>query len=93
MSPFMKRPRSRITSQGQVSVPADVRRSLGLGPGTIIEWELEEGHAVVRRAGACTFEDLHRELFPDGPPARRSAEELDAGIRDAVRRRWSRARS
>jgi AbrB family looped-hinge helix DNA binding protein len=33
---------SKITAQGQISVPADVRRKLGLGPGSILEWQ-EEG--------------------------------------------------
>ena len=42
--------RSKLTSQGQVSVPAAVRRQLGLGPGAILEWVEEDGRIIVRRA-------------------------------------------
>ena len=59
---------SKITSQGQVSVPADIRKALGVGPGSTIEWVEENGEITVRRAGGSTWEDVHKALFPDGPP-------------------------
>jgi len=34
--------RSRLTAQGQISVPAEIRRKLGVGPGSVLEWH-EEG--------------------------------------------------
>lgn len=37
---------SRLTAQGQVSVPAEVRRRLGIGPGSFIEWE-QDGDKLV----------------------------------------------
>ena len=42
---------SRITAQGQISIPAAVRRMLGIGPGSLLEWELRGDCVVVRRAG------------------------------------------
>ncbi|PYP88846.1 MAG: hypothetical protein DMF61_05625 [Blastocatellia bacterium AA13] len=30
---------SKLTAQGQISVPAEVRRKLGLGPGSVLEWD------------------------------------------------------
>ena len=72
---------SKLTSQGQISVPAAVRRKLGVGPGSVLEWEQEGDKIVVRRAGKHTFEDLHRKLFPKGPPKRRTVKEMDEGIR------------
>ncbi len=36
---------SKITSQGQVSVPAAIRRKLSLAPGSRIEWR-EQGDDV-----------------------------------------------
>jgi AbrB family looped-hinge helix DNA binding protein len=33
---------SKVTAQGQISVPAEVRKKLGIGPGSILEWE-EDG--------------------------------------------------
>jgi antitoxin PrlF len=59
---------SRLTAQGQVSVPAAVRKRLGLVPGSSLDWSDEDGKLVVRKAGKYTFEDLHRAAFPDGPP-------------------------
>jgi len=81
---------SKLTSQGQVSIPAEVRRRLGLGPGSTIEWD-EEGEAiVVRRAGRYSSAEVHARLFPHGAGTPRSLEELKAGIRAYVRRRHAR---
>lgn len=82
---------SRLTAQGQVSVPASVRRRLGVGPGAVLEWEeAEDGTVTVRRSGRYTFDDLHRKLFPAGPPAPRRLEDLKDGIRENVRKRRAR---
>ena len=55
--------RSKLTAQGQISVPADVRRKLGVGPGSVLEWEEDGNRIVVRRAGRFNSEDIHRMLF------------------------------
>jgi antitoxin PrlF len=81
---------SRLTSQGQISVPADVRKKLGIGPGSILEWDEDGDKIVVRRAGRYTFGDIHHVLFPDGPPKKRSIADLKEGIREHIRRRHSR---
>jgi antitoxin PrlF len=79
---------SKVTAQGQISVPADVRRRLGIVPGSILKWEEEEGgKIVVRRSGEYTFEDIHKVLFPEGPPKRRSLKELKEGIRSHLRKK------
>ncbi len=57
---------SKITAQGQTSIPVEIRKKLGVGPGSILEWEESENQVVVRRAGSASSEDLHRVLFPDG---------------------------
>lgn len=80
---------SRLTAQGQISVPAAVRRKLGVGPGSTLEW-LEEGERiVVRRGGRITSAEVHEVLFP-APPRRRSLRELKAGLRAHARRRHAR---
>jgi AbrB family looped-hinge helix DNA binding protein len=43
--------RSRLTVQCQISVPAEIRRRLGVGPGSAIEWDERGAQVVVRRAG------------------------------------------
>jgi antitoxin PrlF len=81
---------SRVTAQGQVSVPADVRKALGIGPGSILEWEQEDGKVVVRRAGKYTFDGIHRALFGDKKVKKRSLRELKEGIRSYIRERHAR---
>lgn len=39
--------RTRVTKRGQVSVPSDVRRQLGIGPATVLEWVVEGNTARV----------------------------------------------
>jgi AbrB family looped-hinge helix DNA binding protein len=39
----------RVTSKGQVTIPLAVRRALGIGPGSEVEFELDElGARLVR---------------------------------------------
>ena len=40
--------------------------------------------AEPRTKGKYTFEDIHRMLFPDGPPPYRTDEELKKDLEDAV---------
>jgi AbrB family looped-hinge helix DNA binding protein len=81
---------SKVTAQGQISVPAEVRKKLGIGPGSILEWEEDGERMVVRRSGRFTSEDIHRALFPQKAPARRSIEDMKEGIRQRVRERHAR---
>ena len=81
---------SRLTVQGQISVPAEVRRKLGVGPGSVLEWAEEGDQIVVRRAGKYNFDDVHQALFPEGKPAQRSLEELKEGRKTYVRKRHAR---
>jgi AbrB family looped-hinge helix DNA binding protein len=83
---------SKVTAQGQISVPIDVRRKLGIGPGSILEWDEDGDRIVVRRSGRYTSEDIHRAVFPGQAPKSRSVDDMKEGIRRRVRgshaRRW-----
>ena len=81
---------SKLTAQGQISVPAEVRRKLGLGPGSVMEWDEDGDHVVVRRAGTHTSEALHAALFPGAAPSRKSVADLKDGIRSMVKERYAR---
>ena len=81
---------SKLTAQGQISLPAEVRRKLGVGPGGVLEWDEEGGKIVVRRAGRYTSEDLHRALFPKGAPRPRTIEELKKGVERYIKGRHAR---
>ena len=77
---------SKLTAQGQISVPAKVRRKLGIGPGSVLEWDDDGEKVVVRRVGRYTSEDVHRCLFPASPKPRTLAE-LKEGVRRDIKRR------
>lgn len=80
---------SRLTAQSQISVPAAVRRKLGVGPGSTLEWHEEGEKIVVRRVGRFTSVDIHNALF-SRPPRRRNLGELKAGLKSYVKRRHAR---
>ena len=77
---------SKVTAKGQVSVPAKVRQRLGVGPGSVLEWDEAGDQVVVRKAGRFSSEDIHRVLFPKTPRPR-TAEEMKAGVRQYMKKR------
>jgi AbrB family looped-hinge helix DNA binding protein len=81
---------SRVTAQGQVSVPAEVRRKLGIGPGSVLEWN-EQGHTiVVRRSGRYSSVEIHRAIFGHDVPEPPGLAELKEGVRRHIRTRHAR---
>ena len=81
---------SKITAQGQTSIPLEVRRKLGVGPGSVLEWEENGETVVVRRSGRYTSEDVHRALFPKSKPTQHTLAELKESIRQNVKTRHAR---
>ena len=71
---------SKITSQGRVSIPASIRKKLGLGPGSKVEWRERGDEVLIRRASKYSSQDIHDALF-DAPTATHTVEEMDQGIR------------
>ena len=50
---------AKITAKGQVTIPADIRNALQVGPGDKLAWELVEGGVVqVRRVQPLDVEYL-----------------------------------
>lgn len=81
--------KSKLTAQGQISVPAEVRRRLGIGPGSVLEWDQEGEKIVVRRVGLYTSEDIHQAIFATTPEAH-TLEELKAGRGKYIKGRHAR---
>jgi len=81
---------SKVTSQGQISVPAEVRKKLGIGPGSVIEWHEQDGSVVVRRAARFSSSELHQALFPSGTPKVGAIPDVKGAIRKHIRRRHAR---
>jgi len=40
----------KITSKGQVTIPADIRQKAGLLPDTEVEFRLERGKVIIKKA-------------------------------------------
>lgn len=78
---------SKVTSQGQVSVPAAVRQRLGIRPGNVIQWDEVDGNIVVRRMGRFSSADLHTAVFGGGTPKAKTLTQLKQGIRQKMKAR------
>ncbi|MBT9489361.1 MAG: AbrB/MazE/SpoVT family DNA-binding domain-containing protein [Rubrivivax sp.] len=81
---------SKITSQGQVSVPAAVRNFLRLTPGSTLVWLQEGNRVVVERSTRHSTAEVHHALFCAAPAVDQVAKALDElkqGIRQRMQRR------
>jgi AbrB family looped-hinge helix DNA binding protein len=65
---------SRVTSQNQISIPAEVRRRFRIVAGTELIWEERDG-ALIVRPKRYTLEDL-RALCADRPVQRRTSSQI-----------------
>ena len=86
----MQKVQTKLTSQGQVSVPASVRNFLHLIPGSVLVWTQEGDRVVVERAKRHTTTEVHQALFSDGVPGAGSArtpDEIKQGIRQHMLKR------
>lgn len=89
----MQKAQSKLTSQGQVSVPAPVRNFLHLIPGSVLVWTQDGERIVVGRAKRHSTAEVHQALFPDASPATEPAKtlvELKQGIRQHLQRKHAR---
>jgi AbrB family looped-hinge helix DNA binding protein len=78
-----------VTAQGQISVPAEIRKKLGLRPGSVLEWDEKGGEVVVRRAGRYTSAEVHEVLF-GAADTRKPKVDVKEGIRKHIRQRHAR---
>jgi AbrB family looped-hinge helix DNA binding protein len=81
---------SKVTSQGQISIPSDIRRKLGIGPGSVLEWDEEGDKIVVRRSVRFSSEDIHRALFAGEALKPKTLTEMKDGVRRRARERYAR---
>jgi AbrB family looped-hinge helix DNA binding protein len=89
----MQKVQSKLTSQGQVSVPAAVRSFLHLMPGSVLVWSQDGDRIVVERAKRHSTAEVHQALFADATSVSESAKtlnELKQGIRVRMQRQHAR---
>jgi AbrB family looped-hinge helix DNA binding protein len=69
----------KVSSKGQVTLPAEVRRRLGLKPGSVVRYFLEGDRAILRKVDAtdAAFLKLGEAAFQDW-----ASPEADEAFRD-----------
>jgi antitoxin PrlF len=83
---------SRLTTQGQISMPAEVRKRLGVAPGASITWEeLDNGDIVVRRADRLSFEEVRARFAHLRPGRPVPIEEMKAAVAKHVAAKHARS--
>lgn len=70
-------------------MPAEIRQRLGVGPGSVLEWDEQDDQIVVRRAGRNTSQEIHQAVFPEAGPGVHSGDVKDA-IRKYIRKKHAR---
>jgi AbrB family looped-hinge helix DNA binding protein len=80
--------RSKVTAQGRISVPPEICKKLGIGPGSELEWEEHGGGVLVRRVGRFSSEDVLDALFASKGKKRRA--DVKGAIRKYIRKRHAR---
>jgi antitoxin PrlF len=82
---------SKVTAQGQISVPAEIRRKLGVGPGSVLEWNEEGESIVVRKVGRYSSEEIHRAIFAGRRVKPRKLDDLKETVRRHMREKHARS--
>lgn len=81
-----------ITSKGQVTIPVDVRKRLGLKPGDRIDFIVDAGGEVRLRAKKVPIEKLLGAFHKPGRK-RVSAAQIKEAVLDQATEDWERIRS
>lgn len=73
-------PTATVTSKGQITIPVQVRKALGLTPGTRIDFYETEDGVYALRPKTGSIMDMRGCLAHAGPPV--TIEEMDEAILD-----------
>ena len=80
---------AKVTSKGQITLPAALRTKLKLVPGSRVDFEERPDGSFVIRRKTRDISELYGILKYEGPPV--SVEEMNAAIRDAAAERFKRS--
>jgi AbrB family looped-hinge helix DNA binding protein len=86
----MQKTSTKLSSQGQVSVPVAVRKLLHLMPGSVLVWTQDGDRVVVERARRHSTAEVHQALFCDSAPGDapvKTLADLKQGLRQRMQRR------
>jgi AbrB family looped-hinge helix DNA binding protein len=83
---------SRVTAQGQISIPVEVRRRMQVRTGTELVWDLRENGEMVVHPKRYTFADVQAILNAPGLPMIHATDEDLRQARGAfLAHRWKRS--
>ena len=88
--PVRTRYTGKLTSKGQTTVPKEVRDFLGLEEGTQMEWTLDDNGSATVKPRKLRAVDLLGILGPPPNGKHLSIEEMNAGVGEAVSKRFQR---
>lgn len=71
---------NRITSKGQVTIPVEVRRAIGIQPGDAVDFVREGERFVLRRIANLEAEELARQMGYESATALAAALEEGAAL-------------
>lgn len=71
-------------------MPAEIRKKLGIGPGSVLEWEEHSGQVFIRKAGRYTSEQIHEAIFGGTKSLTKKASDVKAAIKQYMRKRHAR---
>lgn len=87
---------TKLTTQGQVSVPAAIRHLLSLTPGSTLVWTQTAGKVTVERAVRHSTAEVHHALFAEdarkadpfsAKPKPKTLTQLKQGIKQHMKQR------
>ena len=69
-------PNAKITSKGQITIPAEVREALGLKKGDMLAFEVQADYVTVRRRPSLAeVLQEHEDLMPTSQPLHATKDE------------------
>ncbi len=75
---------ARVSSKGQITIPAWAREALGIGPGSLVQLRLDDGRLVLERVDRSLDEiqGSLRDLYDQAGGVDAVLEEIREGRRD-----------
>jgi AbrB family looped-hinge helix DNA binding protein len=77
---------SKVNTEGQISIPEEIRRKLRITPGSIIEWKQDGDQLILRKTKQYSSHQIHEALFPKRSPKPKTLEQLKKGISQKTKR-------
>lgn len=78
--------KAKITSKGQITVPAEIREALGVGKGDMLVFETQAEYVTVKRAP--TLQEIIDEVAKESSPVPLSDKSDDELVAEGIMKDW-----